>query len=426
MNRRFLLSLAALLVFSAPALAQECKLPANLSSGTINLVSFRFPMMEFYAKAIEACAGGGLRVNTTFLQADAFNTQVGTALAARGSSPYQIIWSNPSFVTQWGSKGWLLPLNVLIAKYSKQYGLDDISDQLWRNATINGRRYGIPVNFNTQILFYRKDIFDELGLKPPTTFDEFLDVLKKLDAAKKTKHPSAIAFGGTAMAGEFHSNLMAFGGRWFDDRGRPAFNSEAGLRAAQSIRDWLQFMPPDVLSYTNDNVMVALQQGDIAISKIWLTRAAPMEDANVSRVVGKMAYAPAFRAVSGGPVAATAEGDMYSIPANTANPEQAFLAIMEAIKPSNQLKAAQFGMVSRGSIANNAELARANRAWPAASANARAAAPLRPFVPYMGIANNIVSRTLSTALANKTDLKAALDAAAKQVEDEMRAQGFLK
>jgi len=320
----------------------------------------------------------------------------------------------------------LLPLNVLIAKYSKQYGLDDISPQLWANGTYNGRRYGIPLNFNTQIIFYRKDIFDELGLKPPTTFNEFLDVLKKLDAAKKTKYPSAIAFGGTQLAQEFHNNLMAFGDRWFDEKGHPAFNSEAGLKAAEAIRDWLPYMPPDTLSYTNDNVMVALQQGDIAISKIWLTRAAPMEDASVSRVVGKIAFAPAFHATPNGPVAATAEGDMYSIPANTANPELSFLAVMEAIKPSNQLQAAKLGMVSRASIANNADLAKVNRAWPAASINAKNAAPLRPSVPYIGIANNIVSRELSKALANKTGLKVALDTAANAVEDEMKAQGFLK
>jgi multiple sugar transport system substrate-binding protein len=427
MQKRWMLAIGVVLVLAIPmASAQECKLPAQSSPVTLNLVSFRFPMMEFYTKAIEACAGGGIRVNATFLQVDAFQAQVGTALAARGNSPYQVIWSNPNFVTQWGSKGWLLPLNLLIAKYGKQYSLDDIPNQLWNNGTINGRRYGVPLNFNTQIVFYRKDIFDELGLKPPTTFDEFLEVLKKLDAAKKTRYPTAIAFGGTQLAGEFHNNLMAFGGRWFDEQGRPAFNSEAGLKAAQAIRDWLQFMPPDVLSYTNDNVMVALQQGDIAISKIWLTRAAPMEDPNVSRVVGKIAYAPAFRATPNGPVAATAEGDMYSIPANTSNPELAFLAIMEAIKPSNQLLAARFGMVSRASIANNPELVKANPAWPAALQNARNAAPLRPFVPYMGIANNIVSRTLSQALTNKSDLKAALDAAAKAVQDEMKAQGFLK
>jgi ABC-type glycerol-3-phosphate transport system substrate-binding protein len=424
---RWTLKLGALLALMTPlVMAQECKLPAQASPTSINLVSFRFPMMEYFASAIEACGkDSNIKVSTTFLQADAFNTQVGTALAARGNSPYQIIWSNPNFVTQWGTKGWLLPLNVLIAKYGKRYGLDDISQQLWNNGKINGRQYGIPVNFNTQVLFYRKDIFDELGLKPPTSFDEFQDVLKKLDASKKTKVPSAIAFGGTALAGEFHSNLMAFGGKWFEN-GRPAFNSEAGLKAAQAIRDWLPYMAPETLSYTNDNVMVALQQGDIAISKIWITRAAPMEDPNVSKVVGKIAYAPAFRASPGGAVAATAEGDMYSIPASTPNPELAFLAVMEALKQTNQLQAAKFGMVSRSNIANNPDLIKANRSWPAASLNAKGAGPLRPFVPYMGIANNIVSRELNKALASKGDLKAALDAAAQAVEAEMKVQGFLK
>jgi len=83
MQKRWMWLAGVVLALAVPVdSAQGCKLPAQSGPGTINLASFRFPMMEFYAKAIEACAGTNLQVNTTFLQADAFNTQVGTALAA--------------------------------------------------------------------------------------------------------------------------------------------------------------------------------------------------------------------------------------------------------------------------------------------------------------------------------------------------------
>ncbi len=417
---------AALSMGSAQQTVAACNVKAPANPTIINVFGFRFPMMEYYFNAAEACSKGSLSVKTSFLQPAQYETQVNTALAT-GTSPYQILHVNPRLVTEWGSKGWLLPLNVFIAKYKKQYNLDDISDKLINNTTLNGRQYALPVNFNTQIQFYRKDVFAELDLKPAKTLEEFTTVLEALKKASKTKYPLAIALGGGALAGEFHSNYAALGGVWFDKNKKPAFNNANGVKAAQAIRDWLEFMPPAVLNYTNDDVMVGLQQGDIALSKIWLTRASAMEDEKVSRVVGKIDYAPAFKFGGNGLGANTAEGDALAIAASSkVDPDLAFRVVMEMLGKSNQLNAASLGMVSRDSIATNPTLVAKNRAWVAAASNARQAVPLRPAVPFQGIATTILGNELRAALANKTDLKAALDLAAKKTEDEMRVQGFIK
>lgn len=417
---------AALSAVSAQQTAAACTIKAPTAATTINVFGFRFPMMEYYFNAAEACGTGPLSVKTSFLQPAQYETQVNTALAT-GSSPYQILHVNPRLVAEWGNKGWLLPLNVLIAKYKKQYNLDDISDKLINNTTLNGRQYALPVNFNSQVQFFRKDVFAELNLKPARTLEELTVTLEALKKAAKTKYPLALALGGGGLAGEFHSNYAALGGSWFDGSKKPAFNNANGLKAAQAIRDWLEFMPPAVLNYTNDDVMVGLQQGDIALSKIWITRASAMEDEKVSKVVGKIDYAPAFKMVAGGLGANTAEGDALAIAASSkVDPDLSFRVIMEMLGKTNQLNAASLGMVSRESIATNPSLVAKNRAWVAAASNARQAVPLRPAVPYQGIATTILGNELRLALVNKTDLKAALDLAAKKIEDEMRVQGFIK
>jgi multiple sugar transport system substrate-binding protein len=411
---------------SAQQTAATCNLKAPSNPTTINVFGFRFPMMEYYFNAAEACSKGTVSVKTSFLQPAQYETQVNTALAT-GNSPYQILHVNPRLVAEWGSKGWLAPLNTLIAKYKKQYALDDISDKLIANTTLNGRQYALPVNFNTQVQFYRKDIFAELNLKPARTIEEFTAVLEALKKAGKTKYPLSLALGGGGLAGEFHSNYAALGGEWFNSAKKPIFNNAAGVKAAQALRDWLEFMPPAVLNYTNDDVMVGLQQGDIALSKIWITRAAAMEDEKVSRVVGKIDYAPAFKFVANGPGANTAEGDALAIAASSkVDVDVVFRVMMEMLGKQNQNNAASLGMVSRDSIATNPTFVARNRSWVAAAGNARQAVPLRPAVPYQGIANTILGNELRLALANKTDLKAALDTAAKKIEDEMRVQGFYK
>ena len=49
---------------------------------------------------------------------------------------------------------------------------------------INGKIYGMPFNKSTEIIWYNKTLFDELGLQVPTTYEEFAQVSKTI-AEKK-------------------------------------------------------------------------------------------------------------------------------------------------------------------------------------------------------------------------------------------------
>ena len=40
---------------------------------------------------------------------------------------------------------------------------------------------GVPVNGNVEVLFYRKDLYDQHGLKVPETWDHLLDNAVKLN-----------------------------------------------------------------------------------------------------------------------------------------------------------------------------------------------------------------------------------------------------
>ncbi|WP_168442772.1 extracellular solute-binding protein [Microbacterium sp. PF5] len=51
---------------------------------------------------------------------------------------------------------------------------------------VDGTSYGLPVGMQSKLFFYNKDVFDELGLEPPTTWDEFIDVLEEIQDAGMT------------------------------------------------------------------------------------------------------------------------------------------------------------------------------------------------------------------------------------------------
>lgn len=49
---------------------------------------------------------------------------------------------------------------------------------------IDGKIYGIPFNKSTEVIWYNKTLFDELGLKVPTTYEEFAETAKTITEKK--------------------------------------------------------------------------------------------------------------------------------------------------------------------------------------------------------------------------------------------------
>jgi glucose/mannose transport system substrate-binding protein len=70
---------------------------------------------------------------------------------------------------------------------------DAIPKPLADMVTVGGHRYTVPLNIHIQnILYYNKKLFDELGLKPPTTIDELLAVAEAIKKAKPNMWPLAL------------------------------------------------------------------------------------------------------------------------------------------------------------------------------------------------------------------------------------------
>ncbi|MCZ8515427.1 extracellular solute-binding protein [Paenibacillus filicis] len=78
--------------------------------------------------------------------------------------------------------GILIPLNDLIDKYGPNLK-KNISKEAWDFASVSkdGKIYGIPTTNptpNGNVMMVRKDWLDKLGLKPPKTVDEYIDMLR--------------------------------------------------------------------------------------------------------------------------------------------------------------------------------------------------------------------------------------------------------
>ena len=72
--------------------------------------------------------------------------------------------------------GLLADLSDFVANDQK-LNADDIAPYFREfNQKIDGKTYLITIDGDFQMVYYRKDILDELGLQPPKTWDEYLEV----------------------------------------------------------------------------------------------------------------------------------------------------------------------------------------------------------------------------------------------------------
>jgi multiple sugar transport system substrate-binding protein len=161
-----------------------------------------------------------------------------------------------------------------------------------------GQTVGIPFRGHAFTLFYRKDLYDRLGLKVPTTWAELEANAKAIQDATGVAGlaPYYGVSGGQNMF-LWQSLLWSNGGDLFDDKWRPIFNNEAGVEATQRYVDWLlvdKIAPPGAVDFNEQAAQADLSQGRSAhfIGWSWMYGNFINPTLTVTDVVGNVAFAP--------------------------------------------------------------------------------------------------------------------------------------
>jgi ABC-type glycerol-3-phosphate transport system substrate-binding protein len=391
----------------------------------INLMGWSFPITDFYAEELEKCNEvENITVNTQLLSGADAQEQVRLALSTGGDSPYDIVHGANGQVSEWGGPGWLLPLNDLVEKYWDEYNLGDIPQTVWDGATIDGNIVGVPMVGNAHPQIYRKDVFDELGLEVPETYDDIIEMCNSIGLDNPDwDMPYALSLSyARAWELEFFMLLRAYGGDYLGEDNMPIWNGPEGVRAVDTMIEVANACLGEYgLSLSLNDQEIGIQVGTIPAGKMWASRAANMSDPERTDLVDVIAYAPAPRVEPGGPRAASAWNDYYMIPATTTNdPDLIFRLIMEAADERSQQEAAEVGMATRMSAspyggpyldAANQSIAEGIGNYQINAAVNIAIAKLEEFLP----------------LVNTGEMTAqeALDAAAEAYIEEATAQGYI-
>jgi multiple sugar transport system substrate-binding protein len=313
------LSLAAVVAVAAVGIA-GCG-GGGKGVATLNYYHFPEPSGSFDKAAADCskASGGRYTISIHVLPSDSDGqrTQLVRRLAAKDST-IDIIGMDVNWTAEFADAGWVKPWTGGLA----QQVTHGVLPGPVATATWKGKLYGAPLNSNTQLLWYRKDLVPN----PPKTWNEMIQ--DAINLAKQGK-PHYIEEQGRQYEGYtvwFNSLVDSAGGQILSGPSTVALGPPA-KQAATIIHD-LATSPaadPSLSNDQEDQARLAFESGKAAfeINYPFVYPSAQMDNPKLFKVMG---YAPYPSVIPGSPARVTIGGSNLGVGAYSKHPNEAFAA----------------------------------------------------------------------------------------------------
>ncbi|MEO0537222.1 MAG: sugar ABC transporter substrate-binding protein [Cyanobacteria bacterium P01_A01_bin.123] len=344
----------------------------------------------------------------------------------------------------WAKRGWLKPLDRLPAEYD----VDDLIDPIRQGLSQDGTLYALPFYGESSMLYYRRDLFEQAGIKVP----ENPTYAQVESWASQVNDPENEVYGmclrgkpgwGENMA--FLTTLVnTFGGQWFDMDWQPQLNTPEWKNAVNFYVDVLNnYGPPGASSNGFNENLALFSTGKCGMWIDATVAAGLLSNPDLSQVADKVGFARA-------PVESYPNGSNWlwswalAIPETSRSPEAAQRFITWATsKAYIQLVADESGWVSvppgtRTSTYENPnyqEVAPFAKTVLSSIESADIESPAASPTPYKGVQyvdipefqaiGTQVGQRMAAALADKVSVDQALARSQAVAERFMRHTGYI-
>ncbi len=225
---------------------------------SFNVLTFTGPQiaepLQRRAPDFEAATGASISVITVPF-ADLYQKILTDA--ATGTNSYNAYVFAPQWVVDFASPGYMQVLDDYIKKDDK-IQWDDVAP-FFRNfsATYSGKIYTVPLDGDFHMLYYRTDVFAKNGLKPPTTWQEYLDDAKKVNGQtfdgekvygsciSKKRAAQAYWWIISFAAGMIQSQGTSQGVFFDTTTFKPLVNNDAFIKALDTYKETSKYGPPN-------------------------------------------------------------------------------------------------------------------------------------------------------------------------------------
>ena len=414
MKRLLTLTLLVLLVFGCAKQNSQRQLTLAVVSG-VEGEALKQAALDYETKT-------GIHINVAqFPYANLFDKELIDLNARTGA--YDLIMLDDPWFPRFATSQFLTDLTPLLQKRGLS-GPDadfiETSIALCRHPYQTGALHALPYVGNSQLFFYRKDLFAKHGLSEPSTWDSVLNAVKTIQE-KETATGGVKMYGyvmraaqGNAAVADFMPIFWAFGGEMFDSSGKPTVNSPEGIAALQFMVELGKYSPPGYASFDANDVAAHLLQGTAAMSINWPAWISSFNDPAKSKVIGNMEITTLPAAKK--PGQAEIGNWLIAIPRDSQNVEAALDFLLWATTSEQMKRSADRGNPpTRKSLFHDPKLVAKFPAYPAQLRSLESSRP-RPRTPQWNEIENAFGIFLSKANSGELSPADAMNLANVEIE----------
>jgi trehalose/maltose transport system substrate-binding protein len=300
-------------------------------AATLNWYIFPEPSGSFASAASQCSAASGGRynivLNTLPSDSDSQRTQLVRRLAAKDSA-IDIIGMDVNWTAEFADAGWIKPWSGSDASAVT----NGVLAGPIKTATWKGKLYGAPLNSNTQLLWYRKD----LAPTPPKTWAEMIQMA---DALAKQGKPHLIEAQGRQYEGLtvwFNSLVDSAGGQILSGPSTVAIGQPVA-EAAKVLHDLATSVAadPGLSNAQEDQARLGFEKGGAAfeVNYPFVYPSALKLAPKIAKVMG---WAPYPSVNPNQPAKVTIGGINLGISSYSAHPADAFAAVKCLVSRQHQ------------------------------------------------------------------------------------------
>ncbi|MDP5217190.1 ABC transporter substrate-binding protein [Ruegeria sp. 2205SS24-7] len=328
MTKRTLAALAACTALSAPAAAQVSgDLSIFLDTSNPAPRATMEAMIERFGEK-----NPDLNIEVTVIDREAYKTQIRNFLTA--NAPDVATWYAANRMKPYVDAGLFEDVSDLWAEPMFENDLKSTRGAM----TIDGKQWGVPYTYYQWGVYYRKDIFDELGLSEPTTWEEEKANCEKIVASGRACYTIGTKFLWTAGGWfdylnmrtngyDFHNQLANGEISWEDDRVKQTFaNWKELIDMGAFIDNHQTYSWQEALPFMVNGEATAYLMGNFAV--------APLRDAGLTD--DQLDFYQFVEITPGVEKAEDAPTDTFHIPSAAKNKEAAREFLRFVASPEEQ------------------------------------------------------------------------------------------
>ncbi|CAI2458894.1 Probable ABC transporter-binding protein DR_1438 precursor [Serratia ficaria] len=242
---------------------------------------------------------------------------------------------------------WIGVLNKHLLDLTDRVGdiRQDFFPAAWQNNVVNGRVKAVPAYLDTGALYYRKDLLEKYGERPPVTWADLTRIATRIQ--QQERQAGRKNFWGLVFQGKSYEGLTCNalewvasqnGGGFIDAAGNVTVNNPQAARALDMAAGWIgKITPRGALGYMEEESRALFQNGDALFMRNWPYAYVLAQD-NSSAIKGKVGVMPLPKGADGASVSALG-GWQWAISAYTKNP-QAAIALLKIVSNAESQKKA--------------------------------------------------------------------------------------